>query len=215
VESISPYRFAVSPVHARRIMAWYAAMFTTGPVLDVGAGRGYFLEALRGRGIEGVGVDNSPQAAVEARAIGVDIVVQDAFEFMEQQAGFGGVFMSHVIEHFEPGRAVELIRLAHRMLRPGGTIVIVTPNPLDWMVLSEIFWLDPTHVRPYPALLLTAMLESAGFDVEATGRRNLSLGRRRIPATILNRIRFGSDYGRGELWVRAGRSQAPGFGGVP
>lgn len=207
---VSLYRFAASPVHARRIMAWYAEMFSAGPVLDVGAGRGYFLEALRARGVDCVGVDSSAEAAAEARQLGVDVVVQDAFDFMEQQSGFAGVFMSHVIEHFEPAQVAELIRLAHRVLRPDGTIVIVTPNPKDWIVLSEIFWLDPTHVRPYPAQLVAAMLESAGFGVEASGRRNLSLGRRRIPATILNRIRFGSDYGRGELWVRARRVQTPG-----
>lgn len=205
----SSYRFAASPVHARRTMAWYAAMFSAGPVLDVGAGRGYILEALRARGVDYVGIDNSPEAAAEARQLGVDIVVQDAFEFMKLQSGFGGVLISHVIEHFEPAQAAELLRLAHRMLRPDGTIVIVTPNPQDWLVISEIFWLDPTHVRPYPAQLVTAMLESAGFIVEAAGRRNLQLGRRRIPATILGRIRFGSYYGRGELWVRARRGASP------
>lgn len=206
---ISPYRFAATPVDARRTMAWYAAMFSDGPVLDVGAGRGYFLEALRRHGMDYVGVDSNPEAAAEARRLGVEVTVQDAFEFMAHQTGFGGVFMSHIIEHLEPPRAAELIRLAHRVLRPGGTIVIVTPNPQDWIVLSEIFWLDTTHVRPYPAALLTAMLASGGFSVDAIGRRSLSLGRRRIPATILNRIRFGGDYGRGELWIRA-RSQVPG-----
>lgn len=74
------------------------------------------------------------------------------------------------------------------------------------IVLSEIFWLDPTHVRPYPTQLVVAMLEGAGFTVDAVGLRNSSLGRRRIPGTILNRIRFGSEYGRGEAWIRARRT---------
>ena len=54
-EGVSAYRFAASPAHARRTMAWYASMFEDGPVLDIGTGRGYFLEALRARGIEGIG----------------------------------------------------------------------------------------------------------------------------------------------------------------
>ena len=48
---VSAYRFAASPTHARRTMAWYASMFSDGPVVDIGAGRGYFLEALRSRGV--------------------------------------------------------------------------------------------------------------------------------------------------------------------
>lgn len=207
MDSVGAYRFAASPVHARRTMAWYAAMFDDGPVVDVGAGRGYFLEALKARGIEGVGVDISEEAASEGRLLGLDIIVEDAFMYLLRRSDLAGLFLSHLIEHLEPARADELLRLAARALRPNGTIVIVTPNPRDWLVLSHIFWLDPTHVRPYPAELLAAMLAAAGFTVEASGRRNLALGRRRIPTTILNRIRFGSDYARGEFWIRARRAR--------
>jgi 2-polyprenyl-3-methyl-5-hydroxy-6-metoxy-1,4-benzoquinol methylase len=197
------YRFAASPAHARRTMAWYGSMFNDGPVLDVGAGRSYFLEVLRARGVECLGVDISEEAAVAARQLGVEIIVQDAFSFLAERSGFAGMFISHLIEHLEPVRAQELLRAAHGALRPGGTMVIVTPDPRDWLVLSEIFWLDTTHIRPYPTKLVTAMLEAAGFTVEASGNRNLDLGRRRIPGTILNRIRFGASYARGEAWIRA------------
>lgn len=202
---VSAYRFAASPEHARRTMAWYASMFSDGPVVDLGAGRGYFLEALRARGVEGLGVDISDEAATEARRLGVEIIVQDAFTFLTQRSGFAGIFMSHLIEHLAPARAEEILQAARRTLRPDGTIVIVTPNPRDWTVLSDIFWLDATHVRPYPRQLVAAMLEAAGFTVDAVGLRPTSLGRRRIPATILNRVRFGSEYGRGEAWIRARR----------
>lgn len=210
MDSVGAYRFAASPVHARRTMAWYAAMFDDGPVVDVGAGRGYFLEALAARGIDAVGVDISEEAASEGRRLGLDIIVEDAFTYLAERSEVAGLFLSHIIEHLEPARADELLRLAAHALRPDGTIVIVTPNPRDWLVLSHIFWLDPTHVRPYPAELLAAMLESAGFTVEASGRRNLSLGRHRIPATMVNRLRFGNDYARGEFWIRARRTRPAG-----
>jgi 2-polyprenyl-3-methyl-5-hydroxy-6-metoxy-1,4-benzoquinol methylase len=200
---VSAYRFAASPGHARRTMAWYASMFHDGPVLDVGAGRGYFLEVLRGRGVECLGVDISEEAADEARGLGVEIIVEDAFSFLGQRSGFAGIFISHLIEHLEPVHTEELLRAAHKALRPGGTMVIVTPDPRDWLVLSEIFWLDPTHVRPYPTKLVVAMLEAAGFTIEAFGNRDLDRGRRHIPANILNRIRFGAHYARGEAWIRA------------
>jgi SAM-dependent methyltransferase len=200
---VSAYRFAADPGHARRTMAWYASMFQDGPVLDVGAGRGYFLEVLRGRGIEGLGVDISEEAAAEARRLGVEIIVEDALSFLDGRSGFAGIFISHLIEHLEPVRAEELLRAAHEALRPGGKMVIVTPDPRDWLVLSEIFWLDPTHVRPYPTKLVAAMLESAGLTIEAFGNRDLDRGRRHIPANILNRMRFGAYYARGEAWIRA------------
>ncbi len=205
-QPVSAYRFAASPAHARGIMEWYASMFESGPVLDVGAGRGFFLEAIRARGLEGMGVDISQESAAEARLLGLSVTVQDAFLFLADHDGFGGVFVSHLIEHLEPERVQALLRAAHHAMRPGAQIVIVTPNPRDWMVLSEIFWLDPTHVRPYPIQLVGAMLDAAGFTVEASGLRSTSRGRRQIPVTILNRLRFGSQYGRGEAWIRGRRS---------
>ena len=105
----------------------------------------------------------------------------------------------------DPERAQELLGAAYRATRPGGLIVIVTPNPRDWMVLSNIFWLDPTHVRPYPRQLVEVMLEAAGFVVEASGLRPTSGGRRHLPMTIIKRIWFGSEYGRGEAWIQGRR----------
>ena len=204
--SISAYRFAGATAYARRNMAWYAAMFDEGPVLDVGAGRGYFLEALAARGIEAVGIDIREEAAEEGRRIGVEILVEDAFTSLQQRTDLAGIYLSHLIEHLEPTRVDELLRLAARSLRVGGTIVVVTPNPGDWLTLSHVFWLDPTHVRPYPIELVGAMLEAAGFTVEASGLRDMQLGRRRIPSTILNRLRHGGQYGKGEAWIRARRA---------
>ena len=205
---MSAYRFAGATAYARRNMAWYAAMFREGPVVDVGAGRGYFLEALAARGIDAVGIDISEEAADEGRRIGVEILVEDAFTYLQGRTDLAGVYLSHLIEHLDPLRADELLRLAAASLRVGGTIVVVTPNPGDWLTMSHVFWLDPTHVRPYPIALVGAMLEAAGVTVEASGLRDMQLGRRRIPATMLNRIRHGGQYGRGEAWIR-GRRTAP------
>lgn len=209
IATVSPYRFAPGPAHARRAMETYAAMFDDGPVLDVGAGRGYFLLALRARGLAGVGIDTSAESISEAERLGVQVLREDAFAFLAEQSGLAGIFISHLIEHLQPSQVALLLEAAQGALRPGGQIVVVTPNPSDWRTLSEVFWLDPTHVRPYPRLLLEAMLESAGFVVDASGLGRTALGRRRVPATILNRLRFGSDYGRGEYWVRAHRARTP------
>jgi len=201
---LSAYHFAASDADARRNMAWYAAMFDTGPVVDVGAGPGHFLVALRNRGIEGVGVDLRQESVDAGRQRGVETVLGDATEFLlSRPATFGGAFISHVVEHMDPPRVEALLQALATALRPGATVVIVTPNPRDLLVLGEIFWLDPTHVRPYPLALLDALLHAAGFTVVGSGRRALRLGRRSIPVVWLNRLRFGGDYARGEAWIRA------------
>jgi SAM-dependent methyltransferase len=204
-ERVSAYRFAADPRQARRLLDSYAAMFQEGVVADIGAGRGYFLEALARRGIEGLGVDHADESVAEGDRIGVPIVKGDALEFLARQRDLGGVFLSHIVEHLPPEAVQQLLVAAHAALRPAGTIVLVTPNPRDLMVLTEIFWLDTTHVRPYPSKLLEAMLETAGFVVTAKGVRNGLFGRRVRLSIRINRIRFGPDYGRTEIWVRAER----------
>jgi hypothetical protein len=88
---------------------------------------------------------------------------------------------------------------------PGGRFVIVTPNMVDYRTLTELFWLDTTHVRPYPPRLVAAMLERHGFVVDEIGRVRDPQGRRTIPGILLGRLRFGRDYGLSEVFVRAHR----------
>ena len=205
VQSISRYQFAADPRRARSLMRFYATMFPRGPVADLGVGRGFFLEALRDQGTDGVGVDISEEAAEHCRRLGFQITLSDASEYLATARGLGGVFVAHLIEHLEPAIAGGLLRHAFGALAPGGTIVLVTPNVKDLQVWTETFWLDLTHVRPYPAALLRVMLGAEGFRVEAMGHGQIGLGPRRIPAVLVGRVRYGLEYGRPEIWVRAVR----------
>ena len=63
---------------------------------------------------------------------------------------------------------MELIALCYERLEPGGTLVIVTPNPADLKVITHYFWMDLTHVRPYPGVLLEEMLQHVGFSIHAS-----------------------------------------------
>lgn len=202
---MNAYRFAASPDHIRRGMTFYARMFVTGPVLDIGSGRGHFLEAVRDRGIHGVGVDINVEAVAHARSLGLDAVVGDAFTYLGEGRKYAGVMASHLIEHLHPDQVATLMASTFRSLVPGGTVVIVTPNPGDWQVISDVFWLDPTHVRPYPRRLIGAMLDQAGFVVDRTGLRPTPVGRRAMPRTLLRRLTHGLEYGLGEAWIRAHR----------
>ena len=80
------------------------------------------------------------------------------------EASLGGVVSFHVIEHLPAAALDRLVRLAYRALRPGGVLILETPNPLSVVVAARNFWLDPTHVRPVHPDSLKLMYELAGFD---------------------------------------------------
>jgi len=186
-------------------MRRYAAFFDAGPVADLGSGRGFFLEALQNQAIPGIGVDISDEAIGRARDLGIECVQKDVLDFLREARQLRGVFASHLIEHLEPPAAEEMIALAAGALVPGGRFVIVTPNMADYHTLTELFWLDTSHVRPYPARLIGTLMERRGFVVDEIGHGRTPQGRRAIPRVLLGRIRFGLDYGRSEVFVRAHR----------
>jgi hypothetical protein len=84
--------------------------------------------------------------------------------------------------------------------------LLVTPNPADLTIMSEIFWLDPTHVRPYPTPLLEKMLRAIGFEIRVAkqflGSWRL-IGKRDIPGFLLRRILLGHRFGKPNTLVLA------------
>jgi SAM-dependent methyltransferase len=137
-----------------------------GPVLDLGCGRGEALALLRDQGIAGRGVDASERMVELCRERGLEAEVGDLFAALAAvpEASLGGVVSFHVIEHLPAAALDRLIRLAWRALRPGGRLILETPNPLSVVVAARNFWLDPTHVRPVHPDSLKLMYELAGFD---------------------------------------------------
>lgn len=202
---VSAYEFAGNERVVRSMMRWYAAMFERGPILDVGSGRGHFLEAARDRDLEVSGVDIAEEAIVAARSLGFEVAHADALDHLRSRRDLGGIFAAHVVEHLTPDYVAELFRAAAEALAPGGQLLVVTPNFRDWRVAGEIFWLDPTHVRPYPAALLAAYASAAGLRPEARGAGPSQHGLRAWPSMMLGKIRHGLDYGRSEDWILARR----------
>lgn len=137
-----------------------------GPVLDLGCGRGEALALLRDWGIAGRGIDSSARMVQLCRERGLDAEAGDLFGTLEAalEGSLGGVVSFHVIEHLPVGALDRLVRLAYRALRPGGVLILETPNPLSVVVAARNFWLDPTHVRPVHPESLRLMYELAGFD---------------------------------------------------
>lgn len=135
------------------------------PVLDLGCGSGTLLDTLRVLGVESRGVDASATAVAAVRQRGGSAELGDLLESLERTADgtYGSVFAGHVVEHLSPDKARTMFSEVWRVLRAGGRFVILTPNPKNLYVAGEGFWIDPTHVRPYPEPLLRALATDAGF----------------------------------------------------
>jgi O-antigen chain-terminating methyltransferase len=169
------YRFQPADLVARLQAKFVKRFVQTGArsVLDLGCGRGIFLRLLRDAGIDGVGVDASVDAIELCRQQGFTAIHGDAVDVLEQlrRAGnaYGGVFCSHLVEHLPGDRIELLVRRSAGILVPDGLLIVVTPNAENLQVLTESFWLDVTHVRPVPRLLLETMMADAGMRVIETG----------------------------------------------
>lgn len=208
MRSLNLYEFGGTEETVKRVQSRYVKYFRdSSPVLDIGCGRSVFLELLASAGIQAVGIDSSEEAVAYSREKGFAVESGDVLAFLAQSPPrFGGIFCSHVIEHMEYQQAMELLSLCHRALRPGGTLLLLTPNPQDIGVISEVFWLDPTHVRPYPKQLLQSMLKNNGFQITEAKQFLPSwrlVGRRNLPIYVLRRILLGRHYGRPDTFILA------------
>jgi SAM-dependent methyltransferase len=148
--------------HQRRYLPRFAG---AAEVLDLGCGRGEFLEAARDAGLAARGVDHSRECVALCRAKGLDAAQADLFPYLSSlpDDSLGGAFCAHVVEHLPPGRLPSLVHLLARKLRAGALAAIETPNPECLEIFATHFYIDPTHTRPVPPVLLRFYLEEAGF----------------------------------------------------
>jgi SAM-dependent methyltransferase len=134
-------------------------------VLDIGCGRGEFLELLRDSRISARGVDLALDMVLLCREKGLDVVRADALPYLASLAdeSLDGVFAAQVIEHLEATQIVRLVQLAHRKLRANGILILETPNPRCLTVFAEAFYMDLSHTRPIHPGAAKFLLESTGF----------------------------------------------------
>ena len=144
----------------------YAALFAgLSPVVDLGCGRGEFLEILGGSGIRARGVDGNARAVQECASRGLDAVHEDIVAFLrgEAEGAWGGVFAAQVAEHLPPRVLTELLREAYRVLRKGGLLALETVNPRSLVGFLEVFNRDLTHEKPLHPETLSFLTAAAGF----------------------------------------------------
>jgi SAM-dependent methyltransferase len=136
-----------------------------GPVLDLGCGRGEFLELLREAGIEARGVDLDPDMVAYARGEGLEVKQADVVEHLQdlEDSSLGGIFAAQLVEHLPAPRLVRLLELGVAKLRPGGLLVAETINPLSPLALRN-YYADLTHAQPLVPETLELLARQAGFE---------------------------------------------------
>jgi SAM-dependent methyltransferase len=134
-------------------------------VLDVGCGRGEFLEILAAAGVRARGIDLNHEMAELCRARGLDVTEADAVGFLSTlpDASLGGVFASQVVEHLQPAYLLQFLELAFHKVRPGGRVVLETLNPACWVAFFDSYIRDITHVWPLHPETLKYLVLASGF----------------------------------------------------
>lgn len=134
--------------------------------IDLGCGRGEWLEYMQENGVDLRGVDLDLDMLQSASEAGLDVIHGDAIAELKSQvsSSLSMVTGFHLAEHLPFEVLQVLINESLRVIKPGGLLILETPNPENIVVGTSNFYLDPTHQRPIPIELLSFMVEYAGFD---------------------------------------------------
>jgi len=187
-------------------------------VLDIGCGRGEFLEILKNHDIGGIGVDSDPDMRAYCRSRQLEVEHSDAIAYLEtlEEKSLDGIFIDQVVEHLEPDYLIRLLALCYQKMKFGYYIVIETVNPLSFVSFVN-FYIDMTHKRPVHPETLQYLLSAAGFrecekkffspvsdedrlkqiggtsDMNETERKNIDVYNHNV--VMLNTVLFGAqDY---------------------
>jgi SAM-dependent methyltransferase len=160
-------RFRGSQEEIRARLEAYLPYFAgASDVLDIGCGRGEFLDLLREQGITGRGLDLNHEMVEVCRARGLTAVEGDALAYLRSlpDGSLGGLLAAQVVEHLEPDYLLQLLEAAFHALRPGSTIILETINPACWFAFFSSYIRDITHVRPLHPDTLSYLLTASGFQ---------------------------------------------------
>jgi SAM-dependent methyltransferase len=134
--------------------------------IDLGCGRGEWLELLKNNGFQTHGIDLDAGMLEVANLHGLSTEQKDVIKYLKtlQDDSISIVSGFHIAEHL-PFEVLEiLIQESLRVLKPAGLLILETPNPENISVGSNTFYLDPTHNRPLPPNLLSFLVEYSGFS---------------------------------------------------
>jgi O-antigen chain-terminating methyltransferase len=134
--------------------------------IDLGCGRGEWLQELTSLGMTPEGIDNSPTMIASCLEKGLTAIEVDAISHLSAQGdeSAAGISAFHLVEHISPNDFLSLVEEAHRVLAPGGCLIFETPNPQNISVGSCNFYMDPTHRNPVTPMTAEFMARNTGFS---------------------------------------------------
>jgi len=150
------YRPFISPL---------TTIYPASAAIDLGCGRGEWLELLMNEGFLPLGIDQDKEMLQQCHERNLPVQKGDAIEYLTTLADDSRTIVSafHVVEHLPFDKLRTLVSEALRVLKPGGLLIMETPNPENIIVATLNFYLDPMHQRPLPPQLLSFLPEYYGF----------------------------------------------------
>jgi O-antigen chain-terminating methyltransferase len=136
------------------------------PLLDLGCGRGEWLQLLQEQNIQAQGIDSNIAAIEECKEKMLDVTQGDLVETLEglPESSYGAITMFQVLEHLPFQLMVKVLREALRVLKPGGVFIGEIPNSETLRVGASTFWIDPTHQKPVFPGLLVFLATTVGYS---------------------------------------------------
>lgn len=159
-------------------------LYPNASAFDIGCGRGEWLEIMQEKGFSSFGVDVDQGMLKACQDLELNVAEGDAIEYLKKLDSNSQAIVSafHVVEHVSFEDLQIIVKESLRVLKPGGILILETPNPENIMVSTRHFYLDPTHTRPIPPQLLTFIAEYIGFE-------HVKLLRLQEPENIKNKTR--------------------------
>jgi SAM-dependent methyltransferase len=172
--------------------------------LDIGCGRGEWLDILKENNIPAHGIDINVHMIHETRSRGLKTEKAGILDYLRRlpDGVLSGISGFHIVEHLPFPVLNAMLSEAWRTIAPGGVLILETPNPENLLVGACNFYVDPTHRRPIPPPALAFMMYRAGFKEYECVRVSLPdfiEGEKEVPASgylkiLAHHIYVGQDY---------------------
>jgi O-antigen chain-terminating methyltransferase len=135
------------------------------PLLDIGCGRGEWLQLLREHHLLATGVDMNPVMVDTCQQTGLDVRHSNALTWLRAQAdnSHAAITGFHIIEHLPFEVLFDLFAESYRVLAPNGIMIFETPNPENLLVASHTFYHDFTHKNPITPTAISFLAKYHNF----------------------------------------------------
>tara|TARA_Y100001968_G_scaffold327865_1_gene373818 strand:- start:18017 stop:19252 length:1236 start_codon:yes stop_codon:yes gene_type:complete len=134
-------------------------------VLDIGCGRGEWLEHCEKKGFKAIGIEMNKKMFIKCESKGFDVLFGDAIDLLKDLDDDSVSIVSgfHFIEHIENQKLNIILCEIKRILSPAGVLIFETPSIDNLSVSSKLFYLDPTHINPINPDEIIFRLTQLGF----------------------------------------------------